>query len=54
MSQAWARLRWGVFDEVGYPADERFPLFYRTWNEQQEVVVRPNHCSNEEIRGRFV
>ncbi len=24
----WAKLRYGVFEEYGYPGDEQFPLFY--------------------------
>ena len=24
----WAKMRWGVFEEHGYPGDEQFPLFY--------------------------
>ena len=24
----WAKLRWGVFEEHGYPGDTRFPLFF--------------------------
>ncbi|XP_050712109.1 calcium-activated chloride channel regulator 1-like isoform X8 [Eriocheir sinensis] len=53
LAQAWARLRWGVFDEVGYPADNRFPLFYRTWNEEHYAMVRPNYCADEKIRGKY-
>ena len=26
--QEWAKLRWGVFEEHGYPGDQRFPLFF--------------------------
>ena len=24
----WAKLRWGVFEEHGYPGDDQFPLFF--------------------------
>ena len=24
----WAKLRWGVFEEHGYPGDQQFPLFF--------------------------
>ena len=24
----WAKLRWGVFEEHGYPGDEQFPMFF--------------------------
>ncbi|ROT70249.1 hypothetical protein C7M84_011458 [Penaeus vannamei] len=48
----WAKLRWGVFDEIGYPHDPTFPLFY--WNTQItadgiEDVVIPNYCANENL-----
>ncbi|XP_063886364.1 LOW QUALITY PROTEIN: calcium-activated chloride channel regulator 1-like [Scylla paramamosain] len=54
LAQAWARLRWGVFDEVGYPEDERFPLFFRTWDDSQNMVVKPNYCADKEIKGTYV
>ena len=24
----WAKLRWGVFEEHGYPGDPQFPMFF--------------------------
>ena len=24
----WAKLRWGVFEEHGFPGDEQFPMFF--------------------------
>ncbi|XP_063885681.1 calcium-activated chloride channel regulator 1-like [Scylla paramamosain] len=54
LAQAWARLRWGVFDEVGYPEDERFPLFFRTWDDSENMVVKPNYCADREIKGTYV
>ena len=24
----WAKLRWGVFEENGYPGDQQFPMFF--------------------------
>ncbi|XP_037785351.1 calcium-activated chloride channel regulator 4A-like [Penaeus monodon] len=52
----WAKLRWGVFDEIGYPHDPTFPLFY--WNTQItadgiEDVVIPNYCANHELTGEM-
>lgn len=52
----WAKLRWGVFDEIGYPHDPTFPLFY--WNTQItadgiEDVVIPNYCANRELTGEL-
>nr|XP_053637251.1 LOW QUALITY PROTEIN: calcium-activated chloride channel regulator 4-like [Cherax quadricarinatus] len=53
----WAQLRWGVFDEMGYPNDERYPLFYSTGREDASrvdvhtVYYRPNYCANAYIEG---
>ncbi|XP_047476221.1 calcium-activated chloride channel regulator 4A-like [Penaeus chinensis] len=53
----WAKLRWGVFDEIGYPHDPTFPLFY--WNTQItadgiEDVVIPNYCANHDLTGELM
>lgn len=29
MVQQWAQLRYGVFEEHGYPGDQQLPYFYR-------------------------
>ena len=50
----FAKLRWGVFEEHGYPGDEKFPMFYQrdTWTaEGQTTVTQPNFCINEELNG---
>ncbi|XP_047476067.1 calcium-activated chloride channel regulator 3A-1-like [Penaeus chinensis] len=52
----WAKLRWGVFDEFGYPNDEIYPLFYASQNIVEgnvEVIVHPNYCANEVLSGNF-
>ncbi|XP_037081541.1 calcium-activated chloride channel regulator family member 3-like [Pollicipes pollicipes] len=43
----WARYRWGVFEETGYPGDRLYPSFY------QESVGRwrPSGCSNAPVAG---
>ena len=35
----WAKLRWGVFEEFGYPGDAKFPMFYyqTTWGPTGQV-----------------
>ncbi|CAL4114423.1 unnamed protein product, partial [Meganyctiphanes norvegica] len=53
----WAKLRWGVFDEIGYPGDRRFPLFY--WNLKStadgiEKVFTVDTCSNQELNGELM
>ena len=48
----WAKYRYGVFEEFGYPGDEKYPLFYYKvqWTPSgQENVVTPNFCTNNEI-----
>jgi len=50
----FAKLRWGVFEEHGYPGDDKFPMFYQRdqWTaEGQVTVTRPNFCVNGEIKG---
>ena len=54
MVHEWAKLRWGVFEEYGYPGDEKFPMFYykSTWGPNgQEDVLKPNFCTSVEISG---
>ena len=50
----FAKLRWGVFEEHGYPGDEKFPMFYlnTVWTaDGQRTVAKPNFCASGEIRG---
>ena len=28
VTHEWAKMRWGVFEEHGYPGDDQFPLFF--------------------------
>ena len=56
MVHQWAKLRWGVFEEFGYPGDDKFPMFYlkTIWTATgQTEVVKPNFCSNRELSGRW-
>ena len=46
----WAKLRWGVFEEYGYPGDAKFPMFYYrpTWGPSgQQDMLSPNFCTSE-------
>jgi len=50
----WAKLRWGVYEEHGYPGDKQFPMFfyktiYTASGERQ--VLSYNFCANEKIYG---
>ena len=50
----FAKLRWGVFEEHGYPGDSKFPMYYMkaVWSpEGQKATVTPNFCVNGELRG---
>ncbi|XP_069191233.1 calcium-activated chloride channel regulator 1 isoform X2 [Procambarus clarkii] len=54
----WAKYRWGVFDELGYPGDESFPLFY-VWDENTSGVpgggtILPTYCANIPVEGRRI
>nr|XP_045615778.1 calcium-activated chloride channel regulator 2-like isoform X2 [Procambarus clarkii] len=48
LAEEWAKLRWGVFDEVGFPSDPRFPLFYSAGRNDTR---RPTLCSREPLPG---
>ena len=38
--QEWAKLRWGVFEEHGYPGDQSFPLFfYKVFRKQDTEAL---------------
>ena len=43
----WTKLRYGVFEQYGFPGDARYPAFY----EESEGEFSPNHCTNVEIEG---
>ena len=51
----WAKLRYGVFEEYGYPGDKQYPLFYyeeEFINGQSDFNLKPNFCTDTEIQGR--
>ena len=48
----WAKYRYGVFDEFGYPGDEKYPMFYykSQWTMQGQVnAITPNFCTNKDL-----
>ncbi len=54
MAHEWAKLRWGVYEEHGYPGDPKFPIFYwaTSWTvngPRREVGL--NFCINSPIVG---
>ena len=51
----WAKLRYGVFDQHGYPGDKTYPLFYyeeTLVNGNTEFNLKPNFCTDFDIQGR--
>ena len=50
----WAKLRYGVFDEHGYPGDSQYPMFiYESSFEDGQLVQNliPNFCTDEMVQG---
>ena len=50
----WAKLRYGVFEEFGYPGDKQYPLFYyeQFYTDNGPVQeLRPNFCTDEDLQG---
>lgn len=50
----WAKLRYGVFEEYGYPGDDQFPLFYYEESYTEAGVVQnlmPNFCTDVNLQG---
>jgi Mg-chelatase subunit ChlD len=48
----WAKYRYGVFEEHGYPGDEKYPMFYikTTWTVNgEESKLVPNFCLNTDV-----
>ena len=50
----WAKFRFGVFEEYGYPGDEQYPLFY--WDEKFvdggiSYDLTPNFCTDVPLKG---
>ena len=43
----WAKYRYGVFEEYGYPGDDRYPMFY--YDRYGELV--PNYCTDTALQG---
>ena len=45
----WAKLRWGVYEEYGYPGDEKFPMFYlqTTWGPNGQVCCKLTSSDNQ-------
>ncbi|XP_043233012.1 calcium-activated chloride channel regulator 1-like [Amphibalanus amphitrite] len=52
VTHEWAHLRYGVFEEYGYPGDPAYPLFYYSIQENGEPLLVPNFCSNTTLKGQ--
>ncbi|CAG0921672.1 unnamed protein product [Notodromas monacha] len=57
MVREWAKYRYGVFEENGFPGDPLYPSFYSAYNNNGdgtttgEETKKPSGCSNVEIEG---
>ena len=50
----WSKLRYGVFEEHGYPGDPLYPMFYSKQiftADGPRTVYKPNVCTNIETEG---
>ena len=50
----FAKLRYGVFEEFGYPGDDQYPLFYYEPIFTDNGIVnelKPNFCTDQELKG---
>ena len=50
----WSKLRYGVFEEFGYPGDEQYPLFYYERSYTDDGIVndlKPNFCTDYSLEG---
>ena len=50
----WSKLRYGVFEEFGYPGDEQYPLFYYERSYTDDGIVndlKPNFCTDYPLEG---
>ncbi|KAK3867102.1 hypothetical protein Pcinc_027416 [Petrolisthes cinctipes] len=51
----WAKFRWGVFDELGYPGDPSFPLFYiKEYPGRGGSNILPTYCADVQVEGRQI
>ncbi|XP_042855744.1 calcium-activated chloride channel regulator 1-like [Penaeus japonicus] len=56
----WARFRWGVYDEIGYSGDPKYPIFFSLPREssdgrsdvQNQVEYQVNVCTNTYLQGK--
>lgn len=56
----WARLRWGVYDEIGYSGDPKYPIFFSLPREEasgrtdvrSQVEYQVNVCTDTYIKGK--
>ena len=45
--QEFAKYRWGVFEEFGWPGDSMYPIFYKDSNN----AIKPAYCTNIDLNG---
>ncbi|ODN06580.1 Calcium-activated chloride channel regulator 4, partial [Orchesella cincta] len=54
----WARYRWGVHEEHGYPGDSEFPYFWKPYRLPDQPETEPEdwrvtNCANAEVTGNY-
>ena len=52
--QEWSKLRYGVFEEYGYPGDKVYPLFYYETNidaDGEHKTLDPNFGTDVSVKG---
>eukprot|EP00095_Tigriopus_kingsejongensis_P007258 maker-scaffold286_size222086-snap-gene-1.22 protein:Tk07258 transcript:maker-scaffold286_size222086-snap-gene-1.22-mRNA-1 annotation:"hypothetical protein DAPPUDRAFT_255495" len=53
----WAKFRYGVFEEHGYPGDEQYPMFYLKTELSSGGIVNevvPNFCVDSDLTGQWM
>ena len=53
LANEWVKLRYGVYDEVGYVKDAFYPAYYKTVSRDSgEETLQPSRCSNSRVAGK--
>jgi hypothetical protein len=47
----WAKFRYGVFEEHGFPGDERFPIFNLRNGSGSNYELVANVCTDQRLNG---
>ncbi|CAG0897416.1 unnamed protein product [Darwinula stevensoni] len=50
----WAKYRYGVFEEAGYPQDPLYPSYFTPYLESGPEMEAPTGCSNGHVKGNRI